>query len=47
METRCVGSLNVSVVGLGCNNFGRRVDAEGTSRVKEVSKPGEVPPAGD
>jgi aryl-alcohol dehydrogenase-like predicted oxidoreductase len=28
METRRIGSLEVSVVGLGCNNFGRRLDAE-------------------
>ncbi|MDQ4078121.1 MAG: aldo/keto reductase [Chloroflexota bacterium] len=27
METRKIGSLEVSVVGLGCNNFGRRLDA--------------------
>jgi aryl-alcohol dehydrogenase-like predicted oxidoreductase len=33
METRKIGSLEVSVVGLGCNNFGRRVDAEGTAAV--------------
>jgi aryl-alcohol dehydrogenase-like predicted oxidoreductase len=26
METRTIGSLEVSVVGLGCNNFGRRID---------------------
>lgn len=33
MDTRWIGSLEVSVVGLGCNNFGRRVDAEGTAAV--------------
>ncbi|HEX4441806.1 MAG TPA: aldo/keto reductase [Thermoanaerobaculia bacterium] len=33
METRALGSLRVSVVGLGCNNFGRRVDAAGTAHV--------------
>lgn len=27
METRRIGSLTVSVVGLGCNNFGWRIDA--------------------
>jgi aryl-alcohol dehydrogenase-like predicted oxidoreductase len=27
METRRIGSLAVSVVGLGCNNFGKRLDA--------------------
>lgn len=33
MEKRKIGSLEVSVVGLGCNNFGRRVDAAGTAEV--------------
>lgn len=33
METRKIGSLDVSVVGLGCNNFGRRLDAEATAGV--------------
>jgi aryl-alcohol dehydrogenase-like predicted oxidoreductase len=33
MEIRSIDSLRVSVVGLGCNNFGRKVDAEGTARV--------------
>jgi aryl-alcohol dehydrogenase-like predicted oxidoreductase len=33
MEKRRVGSLEVSVVGLGCNNFGIRLDAQGTERV--------------
>lgn len=33
METRKIGSLSVSLVGLGCNNFGRRLDAEATERV--------------
>jgi aryl-alcohol dehydrogenase-like predicted oxidoreductase len=33
METRRIGSLDVSVVGLGCNNFGGRLDAEGTNAV--------------
>lgn len=27
METRRIGPLEVSLVGLGCNNFGRRIDA--------------------
>jgi aryl-alcohol dehydrogenase-like predicted oxidoreductase len=26
METRPIGSLQVTVVGIGCNNFGRRID---------------------
>ena len=33
MIKRQIGSLRVSVTGLGCNNFGRRIDAEGTAKV--------------
>lgn len=33
MDTRHVGSLRVSIVGLGCNNFGGRLDAAATERV--------------
>jgi aryl-alcohol dehydrogenase-like predicted oxidoreductase len=33
METRRIGSLNVSVVGLGCNNFGMRLDRNGSADV--------------
>src|SRR5438093_9521530 len=33
MEYRRLGSLNVSVVGIGCNNFGWRTDAAGTAAV--------------
>ncbi len=33
MEKRRIGSLEVSVVGLGCNNFGRRLDADATADV--------------
>ena len=33
METRSIGSLTVSVVGVGCNNFGRRIDAQATAAV--------------
>lgn len=33
METRKIGSLDVSAVGLGCNNFGPRLDAAGTAEV--------------
>lgn len=28
MEIRKIGTLDVTVVGVGCNNFGRRIDAE-------------------
>lgn len=33
METRRIGELEVSVVGLGCNNFGMRIDEEQTAAV--------------
>ena len=33
MRTRRIGSLEVSVVGLGCNNFGSRLDAPATAAV--------------
>ena len=33
MEKRRIGSLEVTVVGLGCNNFGGRLDAERTAAV--------------
>ena len=32
-ETRKIGSLEVSLVGLGCNNFGGRLDADATAKV--------------
>ena len=33
MERRRIGSLSVSVVGIGCNNFGARLDARATAEV--------------
>ncbi|MDW3178952.1 MAG: aldo/keto reductase [Acidimicrobiia bacterium] len=33
MRTAMVGSLEVSVIGLGCNNFGRALDQAGTNEV--------------
>ncbi|HEV2362332.1 MAG TPA: aldo/keto reductase, partial [Acidimicrobiales bacterium] len=33
METRRIGQLAVSVVGVGCNNFGRKVDRDGVDRI--------------
>ena len=33
VETRSLGSLAVSVVGLGCNNFGLRLDQAATDVV--------------
>lgn len=37
METRRIGSLDVTLVGLGCNNFGRRIDEEATKRVVDAA----------
>lgn len=37
MQTRKIGSLDVSVVGLGCNNFGRRLDAAQTASVIDAA----------
>ncbi|MEO8193279.1 MAG: aldo/keto reductase [Gemmatimonadales bacterium] len=33
MDTRRIGSLDVSVVGLGCNNFARRLDSGAAAKV--------------
>ena len=33
METRSIGKLDASIVGLGCNNFGGRIDEAATQRV--------------
>ncbi|HSK97291.1 MAG TPA: aldo/keto reductase [Euzebyales bacterium] len=33
METRQIGDLSVSVVGIGCNNFGRKIDADASAAV--------------
>lgn len=37
METRRIGSLEVTVVGLGCNNFGSRLNAQETARVVDAA----------
>lgn len=37
MHTRPIGTLNASVVGLGCNNFGRRLDLAGTKSVLDAA----------
>src|SRR3954468_13440001 len=37
METRSVGSLEVSVAGLGCNNFGMRIDEAASKRVVDAA----------
>jgi len=36
MECRRLGSLEVSVVGIGCNNFGWRTDPAGTAAVVDA-----------
>ncbi len=37
METRRIGTLEVSVVGLGCNNFGMAIDADATRAVVDAA----------
>ena len=37
METRKIGSLNASVVGLGCNNFGWNIDEAATEKVVDAA----------
>ena len=37
MEKRTIGSLEVSLVGLGCNNFGWRIDAAATAGVVDAA----------
>ena len=37
METRKLGTLDVTVVGLGCNNFGGRIDEDATRAVVDAA----------
>jgi aryl-alcohol dehydrogenase-like predicted oxidoreductase len=37
METRSIGSLQVSAVGLGCNQFGRKIDVDATRSVIDAA----------
>jgi len=37
LEKRKIGSLEVSLAGLGCNNFGWRIDAAGTAAVVDAA----------
>lgn len=37
MLTRRIGSLEVSVIGVGCNNFGRKLDSEATTKVVDAA----------
>ena len=38
MDTRHIGPLEVSVIGLGCNNFGTRLDEPRSAAVIPVSQ---------
>jgi aryl-alcohol dehydrogenase-like predicted oxidoreductase len=42
VETRRIGSLEVSVVGLGCNNFGGRMDEDATRAVVDAALDAEI-----
>ncbi|HXV17375.1 MAG TPA: aldo/keto reductase [Gemmatimonadaceae bacterium] len=37
MLTRRIGSLEVSVIGVGCNNFGRKLDPQATTKVVDAA----------
>lgn len=37
LQTRKIGSLDVSIVGLGCNNFGWRIDEAASGRVMDAA----------
>ena len=37
MQTRNIGSLEVTVIGLGCNNFGWRIDANASAEVVDAA----------
>ncbi len=37
METRKIGSLDVSIVGVGCNNFGMRIDQDRATEVVDAA----------
>ena len=37
MQSRNIGSLSVSIVGLGCNNFGNRLDADASAKVVDAA----------
>jgi aryl-alcohol dehydrogenase-like predicted oxidoreductase len=42
VQTSKIGSLNVSVIGLGCNNFGWRIDAVAAAKVVDAAIASEV-----
>src|SRR5436309_1055776 len=37
MDSRPIGALQVSIVGLGCNNFGMTIDEHATARVVDAA----------
>ena len=37
MKTRPIGSLQASIIGLGCNNFGGRLDEAATKSVVDAA----------
>ena len=37
MQTRSIGTLDASVVGLGCNNFGGRIDEDASEKVVDAA----------
>ena len=37
MERRSLGNLSVTIVGIGCNNFGKRIDAKASARVIDAA----------
>ena len=37
METRRIGTLDVTLVGIGCNNFGRRIDGQQVTEVVDAA----------
>ncbi len=37
MKTRAIGALQATVVGVGCNNFGGRLDADATAQVVQAA----------
>lgn len=39
MEMRSIGSLSVSVIGVGCNNFGFRIDEARSNEVVDAAEP--------
>src|SRR6476661_4428845 len=42
MEERKIGSLSVSIVGIGCNNFGSRIDDQKTTEVVDAALEEEI-----